>query len=192
MANDGWISLHRQIQDNFLWEDKPFAKGQAWIDLLLMASHKDGERIYRGHYEKFRRGEVLTSITFLSERWGWQWKTTKRFIKMLEKAEMVLTHGIPNGIAITIVKYDDFQGQGRANDRANDRTDDRADDRAEDRRTIISNNSNNVNNAPDGDTHTDEPEEEEKDEPMYVNDPEATQRKYEEAIKRLRGGRFDA
>ena len=37
----GWIALYRAIIDNeFLWSDTPFARGQSWIDLLLLANHK--------------------------------------------------------------------------------------------------------------------------------------------------------
>ena len=39
MANIGWICLGRQIMDSWLWEDKPFAFGQAWTDMLLSANH---------------------------------------------------------------------------------------------------------------------------------------------------------
>ena len=35
----GWISIHRKIQDNLIWNDKPFNRGAAWIDLLLLANH---------------------------------------------------------------------------------------------------------------------------------------------------------
>jgi len=37
----GWISVYRSIQGHWLWEDRPFARGQAWIDLLLQANYKD-------------------------------------------------------------------------------------------------------------------------------------------------------
>ena len=30
----GWVKVHENLNDHWLWEDRPFAKGQAWIDLL--------------------------------------------------------------------------------------------------------------------------------------------------------------
>lgn len=36
---EGWISIHRKIKDNWIWNDKPFSKGQAWIDILLRVNH---------------------------------------------------------------------------------------------------------------------------------------------------------
>lgn len=37
----GWIKIHRDILYHEIWSDKPFSKGQAWIDLILMANHSD-------------------------------------------------------------------------------------------------------------------------------------------------------
>ena len=31
----GWIKVSRAIQEHWVWDEKPFSKGQAWIDLLL-------------------------------------------------------------------------------------------------------------------------------------------------------------
>ena len=38
---EGWIKLHRSISDNDLWTSEPFSRGQAFVDLILLASHKD-------------------------------------------------------------------------------------------------------------------------------------------------------
>lgn len=68
--NKGWISLHRSIQDNVLWEDKPFSKGQAWVDLLLLANHKEGKTLIDSNVICVNRGELITSIRKLCDRWG--------------------------------------------------------------------------------------------------------------------------
>ena len=33
----GWIKLWRKFVDDPLWTSEPFTKGQAWVDLLLLA-----------------------------------------------------------------------------------------------------------------------------------------------------------
>ena len=38
---EGWIKLHRKITENWLWDDKPYDKARAWIELLLMVNHED-------------------------------------------------------------------------------------------------------------------------------------------------------
>lgn len=144
---EGWISVHRKIFDNWVWEDKPFSKGQAWIDLLLLAYHEDVEKLYRGQVRTYHRGEVHVSISFLADRWGWDWRKVKRYIMALEKTNMVISNSTPDGTTLTIVKYDDFQSHGRANGRGDGRTDGRTDSRTDGIQSINTNNSNNVNNT---------------------------------------------
>ena len=108
----GYILLHKQIMDNCLWDDKPFARGQAWIDLLLMANFKDGEMLCKGVVIPVKRGQVFRTVKFLSERWGWSGKKTKGFLKLLENQKMVTLKGLKQGTLITIEKYNSFQLQG--------------------------------------------------------------------------------
>ena len=60
--NNGFIKLYRSIQDNPLWDIKPYDKARAWIDLLLLANHKDSEVLIKGSVYICKRGEVLRSI----------------------------------------------------------------------------------------------------------------------------------
>ena len=71
MSNTGWIKLHRKITDHWLWEDKPFARGQAMIDLLILAGYNDQSKYIDGNLETVERGSVVTSIRRLCDRWGW-------------------------------------------------------------------------------------------------------------------------
>ena len=68
----GWIKLDRKIMDNdLLWGcDEPFSRGQAWIDLLLLANHKDKKGYSGSQVQTFARGDVNKSISSLAERWG--------------------------------------------------------------------------------------------------------------------------
>ena len=54
---EGWISIYRQIQDNWIWKSKePFDKRSAWIDLLLMVNH-DKQKV------EFDNGFIVLSIS---------------------------------------------------------------------------------------------------------------------------------
>ena len=117
---NGYILLFKQIQDNWLWTDKPFSKGQAWIDLLLMANFADGEMISKGIVVEIKRGQVFRTVKFLSDRWGWSTKKTKHFLQTLENQKMVATEGLSNGTRITIEKYDTFQVEGLSKDLSKD------------------------------------------------------------------------
>lgn len=51
MSNTGWIKLHRKITDHWLWEDKPFARGQAMIDLLILAGYNNQPKYVDGNLD---------------------------------------------------------------------------------------------------------------------------------------------
>ena len=122
----GWIKLDRGIRNHWLWEQKPFSPGQAWLDLLMEAAHSTGPRQWKGSFLTQHRGEVFTSMVALADRWGWSYKKVGRFIRALEGDGMVQRGDLPKGIRLTIENYTKYQGQGKANGRADDRADDRA------------------------------------------------------------------
>lgn len=108
MSNKGYIRLHRQIQDCWIWEDK-FSRGQAWVDLLLYANHRDKKVPMRNEIITVKRGQFLTSIRKLAERWGWHRNTVSNFLKLLEKDNMVCIEVSTQYTLITIVNYDIYQ-----------------------------------------------------------------------------------
>lgn len=105
----GWVSIHRKIQDNWLWKEKPFSKGQAWIDLLLLANHKEEKFSYKDKVITGKRGVVYRSILWLSERWGWDRRTTKKFLMQLKSDNMVSFSCTTQGTTITIENYSFYQ-----------------------------------------------------------------------------------
>ena len=114
MKRDDFIKLNRGISDHWLWETKPFSPGQAWIDLLLMAEWKTGPRAWKGGFVIQHRGEVLTTVKGLADRWGWSEKKVRKFIGVLETDGMLTKKGQAKGTLLTIENYTKFQGRGRA------------------------------------------------------------------------------
>lgn len=108
----GYIKLHRQIQDCWLWTEDKFSRGQAWVDLLLMANHEDRKMLFEGKLIIVKKGQFITSILKLSERWKWNRKTVSNFLKVLEDDKMVTTERTTKGTTITIVNWDFFQDRG--------------------------------------------------------------------------------
>lgn len=109
----GWIVLSRSLLDSAIWNtDEPHNDKSAWIDLLLMVNHEDGQVITRkGEVIKVPRGSTFTSIRKLSERWGWSKGKVLRYIKTLTEAQMVTQVGITSGTLLSLVNYDNFQGR---------------------------------------------------------------------------------
>lgn len=129
---DGFIKLHRKIQDHWLWKNgEPFDKRSAWIDLLLLANWETATNSIKGIRFEQKRGEVVESISFLAKRWGWSENKVRRFIADLTAEGMVRADGRAYATSITIENYELFQSRRRADGRADGRADERTDGRQE-------------------------------------------------------------
>ena len=113
---EGWIKLHRSIQDSWLWKKYPFSEGQAWIDLLMLANYEDEKTAYKGEIITCERGTVNLSITYLANRWRWSRKKTKAFLTLLENDKMVTTKATTHRTTITIENYGFYQDMGTTKD----------------------------------------------------------------------------
>jgi len=106
----GWIKLYRQIQNSDIWETiQPFDIRSAWIDLLLLASHEDRNMIIGDQVVEVERGQYVTSIRFLSQRWCWSKDRVSKCLKLLEKLGMIERESDSKRTVITIVNYGKFQ-----------------------------------------------------------------------------------
>ena len=110
MANQGWISIHRKIQECFLWVDKePFDRRSAWIDLLLLANHEEKKMLFDGKPISVNRGERVTSIRILADRWHWSRTKVTSFLNMLEMENMIVRKSDSKKTLLTIVNYGIYQ-----------------------------------------------------------------------------------
>lgn len=106
----GAIFVHRELQDHWLWQkSKPFSMGQAWIDMLLLANHKEEKVVFMGKISVIGRGEFIRSERDLSDRWGWPQAKTHRFLKLLKIDSMIVTKVNQKANQITICNYDKYQ-----------------------------------------------------------------------------------
>ncbi len=86
---EGYIFLHRQLTENEFWFAEKFTKAQAWIDLLLLASHKSRTVFVRGIEINLIPGELCYSQLSLAKRWKWSDKTVKKFLALLKERGMI-------------------------------------------------------------------------------------------------------
>lgn len=119
----GYIKLDRKIMNSFLWNDKPFNKATAWIDLLLLATWKDSKEMYRGELVQRKAGEVSCSIEWLASRWGWDRKKVMRFLNVLEDEQMVSQKRTRRGTTLSIVNWAKYQTDGTTNGTTDGTTD---------------------------------------------------------------------
>lgn len=106
---EGWIKIYRQLSENPLWTSEPFSRGQAWIDLILLANHKDGYFYKRGNKINLTRGQLGWSELALSERWKWSRSKVRKFLNDLEKEQQIEQQKSTVTQIVTIKNYDKFQ-----------------------------------------------------------------------------------
>ncbi|MGN0337878.1 MAG: hypothetical protein ACI4EE_10335 [Lachnospiraceae bacterium] len=113
MAENGnnWIKLNRSITDHWLWSSgETFSRGQAFIDLLLMAAYADHPVMSQGKKIDLKRGSMVTSIRYLSDRWRWSKDKTMHFLNDLEADGTIKKVSDTKRTVLTIVNYDKYQG----------------------------------------------------------------------------------
>jgi len=138
---EGWISLNRSLFNNELWTSEPFSRGQAWVDLLLLANHKESYFYKRGNKIIVKRGQLGRSCVELSDRWKWSRNKVNKFLKDLEKEHQIEVVKSSITQLVTIVNYDKFntKGQQIEQQKGSERT-------AKGQRKDTYNNVNNVKN----------------------------------------------
>ena len=110
MAEKGWIKTYRQIQDCWIWKvNEPFDRRSAWLDLLLSANHKDVKLLFNGNLIDVKRGQLITSVRNLANKWQWSKDRVLKFLRVLEGDTMIERDSDNHRTLITIVNYGVYQ-----------------------------------------------------------------------------------
>lgn len=105
----GWISIHRKIQEHWLWQEKPFDKRSAWIDILMMVNHEDKKILLGNELIEVKRGSRITSIRKLCDKWGWSNTKVRNFLDLLQNDGMIEVKSDTKKTTLTVVNYNDYQ-----------------------------------------------------------------------------------
>jgi hypothetical protein len=115
---DGWIKIHRQITENPYYFSEAFTRGQAWVDMLIIANHREGFFYKRGIKVVVSRGQIGYDVDTLSKRWKWSRGKVERFFSELEKDSQIVRQKNNVTTLISIINYDLYQGDDKANSEA--------------------------------------------------------------------------
>jgi len=112
----GYIKIPREMRNDPNYYNHVFTEREAWLDLYLMANHK--EAIVDNTKKKIpvQRGDVFTSQRKLARLWQWDKNGVKRYLVRQEK-EGILGHKTNRDLGhgyttITIKDYNRTQGNG--------------------------------------------------------------------------------
>lgn len=105
---EGWVKLHRSITENWIWDNPQYLKW--WLDLILMANHKERKILFNDSIRTVGIGERVTSEQKLSERWGVSRNTVRKFLNLLVKDDMIsLKKSRQTGTTYKINNYNVYQ-----------------------------------------------------------------------------------
>lgn len=106
----GWISIYRQMQEHWIWKSKePFDKRSAWIDLLLMVNYQKEKIEFDNTIIEVDKGQRITSLEKLANRWGWSRHKVSDFLNRLEQEHMLVQVRDKKKTLISIANYDKYQ-----------------------------------------------------------------------------------
>jgi hypothetical protein len=128
--SESWLKLFRRLRENEIWRSEPFSRGQAWVDLLMLANHKKGILSVRGNIVPIERGQVGWCERRLAEEWKWSRGRVRNFLALLERLGQISRKTSPQtspqkskvlGV-ITITNYGKYQTEKPADDTTDDTT----------------------------------------------------------------------
>ena len=109
----GWIKLYRQLGDHPLWTAERFTRGQAWMDLLMLANFEPGVIRVRGIEIHLNRGDVGWSKLHLAKRWKWNRRTVGSFLGDLVRRKMIHIRISRLTTVISITNYETYQNSAQ-------------------------------------------------------------------------------
>lgn len=109
----GFITLHRKITENCLWQ-KPLL-AHLTVHLLLMANHEEKKTVFAGNEVTIKRGQLITGRYSLAEQTGLNVNTIKDLLKTLVNTHFITIKTTNKFSLITIVKYSDYQDKKERN-----------------------------------------------------------------------------
>lgn len=104
---EGWISIYREIQDHWIWQDAQ--KLKQWLDILLTVNSEDSTVNIGLELYQCQRGQSLISIQGWAFRWNVSKSAARSFLSLLEKQNMIKMESIQKSTRLTVCEYDYYQ-----------------------------------------------------------------------------------
>lgn len=105
--DEGKITIDRAIMRHWIANDP--VEFKRWIDIIMMAGYKDKQFRINNLMVDCKRGEFVTSLYSLAERWKTTREVVRSFLKLLKNAHMINTGNDTRFTQITVCNYDSYQ-----------------------------------------------------------------------------------
>lgn len=134
----GFVSLFRTIRSHWIWQDAEKLKW--WMDILLEVNYTSKKVLIGGRLLECGRGQSLNSLPTWAKRWRTDVSSVRRFFKLLESDDMIITENVSKTTRLTVCKYDSYQSKEHDSDTQTTRR-----RHADDILTTSNNKDNNIN-----------------------------------------------
>lgn len=104
----GWIRLHRKLRNSSIWDDKPFDRARAWVDLLMMTNYENSTLRIKSQVIEIPRGSVAFSTQKMADKWGWSRGKVNRFVNELKMEQMVVQQTVQALTVLSVCNYDEY------------------------------------------------------------------------------------
>jgi hypothetical protein len=117
----GYRLFYRSIIEHpYVGFEKPYKRSEAWLWLIFSAwgdLKKKGEILIDKKLFILEYGEMVYSIRFLAQAWGWGDKKVRNFLAKLEKLSQITRKTTQQTTRITICNLKDYQNRGHSKGR---------------------------------------------------------------------------
>ena len=103
--SSGFAPVYRNLSEHPLWLGEPFTRGQAWVDLLMLVNYKDSKIMIDGAMVEVKKGQHITSVAKLAERWGWSRTKVMSYFNLLKTEQMMDWESDNKKTVITLTNY---------------------------------------------------------------------------------------
>lgn len=107
--NGNWFKLYRGILDNTAWAQGSNIQRVLMITLLAKAWWKPGKYIWAGRVVHMQPGQLITTITELTELCNSSRQTIRTSLSNLQAVEFLTIHSTKRGVLISIVNWGKYQ-----------------------------------------------------------------------------------
>lgn len=114
----GAVMIARSLFDHEVFAKEPLSEREAWIWLIMEASWKARKKRVGNVVADTQRGQLAASVRFLATAWGWTAPKVQRYLRRLEKMEMIRSDADTGVTVVTICKYEKYQAGGKSSDTA--------------------------------------------------------------------------
>ena len=137
--NLGWISVHRKLKENPIFEKPNYLA--VWLFILLNANHKEKNFIWNNKKTVVKEGQCITSIRKIADQFGLSTGTVSYILDYLSVERMIERSSNKKFTVITVLNWHDYQSVERSTENKL---------KTNEKQIETNNNVNNVNNINNG------------------------------------------